>query len=293
MYAIVHTVSDQNHESGKGKAKEEHPGRGSSMEGHDEPCKGPMYDLNGKVAVVTGSGQGLGKWMALGLAEAGADILAADIVANQAAQTAEEIRGRGSNADFIEVDVGDPAAVARMMEKADRELGSLDILVNNAGVNVHKKALDITPEDFDRVVRVNSRGVYLCCQAAARLMIPKKKGKMINIASAAGFLVRAGIPNSVYAMTKAGIIMVTKAFAEEWAQYNLNVNAIAPGYFATAFVADRLKDPQASKSILESTPLGRVGGPEDIVGLTVFLASRASDYITGQTIFLDGGRTIL
>jgi len=124
-------------------------------------------------------------------------------------------------------------------------------------------------------------------------MIPEGKGKIINIASAAAFLVRAGIPNSVYAMTKAGIVMLTKALAEEWAQYNINVNAVAPGYFATPLVADRLKDPEVYKSIMESTPLKKVGGPEDIMGTVVFLASEASNYITGQTICLDGGRTIL
>ncbi len=253
----------------------------------------PRYDLKGKVAVVTGSGQGLGKWIALGLAEAGADILVADLVAENASQTAQEIQEIGRRSISVEVDVGNPEAVRRMMETAQRELGTLDILVNNAGINVHKKAMDITPEDFDRIVRVNSKGVYFCSQAAAGIMIPQRKGKIINIASAAAFLVRAGIPNSVYAMTKAGTVMLTKALAEEWAQYHVNVNAVAPGYFATPLVADRLKDPEVSRSIVESTPLGRVGGPEDIMGAVVFLASGASDFITGQTISVDGGRTVL
>ncbi len=253
----------------------------------------PNYDLKGKVAVVTGSGQGLGKWIALGLAQSGADILVADLAAENASQTAREIEKMGRRSISMEVDVGNPEAVGRMTEMAQRELGGLDILVNNAGINVHKKALDITPEDFDRIVRVNSKGVYFCCQAAARLMIPRKRGKIINIASAAAFLVRAGIPNSVYAMTKAGIVMLTKALAEEWAQFNINVNTVAPGYFATPLVADRLKDPEASRSIVESTPLRRVGGPGDIMGAVVFLASEASDFITGQTISVDGGRTVL
>ena len=263
------------------------------MERQEESYKFPRYDLEGKVAVVTGSGQGLGKWIALGLAEARADILVADLLAENGEQTAKEIEKMRRSAIFMEIDIGDIDAVNKMMNMARSELGSLDILVNNAGVNVHKKALDITPEDFDFIVRVNSKGVYFCCQAAARLMIPEEKGKIINIASAAAFLVRAGIPNSVYAMTKAGIVMLTKALAEEWAQYNINVNAVAPGYFATPLVADRLKDPEAYKRIIESTPLKKVGGPEDIMGTVVFLASEASNYITGQTICLDGGRTIL
>jgi 2-deoxy-D-gluconate 3-dehydrogenase len=263
------------------------------MERQDESYRFPRYTLEGKGAVVTGSGQGLGRWIALGLAEAGANILVADIVPKDAKQTSEEIKKMGRKAISMEMDVGDIEAVTKMMNVARSELGCLDILVNNAGVNVHKKALDITPGDFDLIVRVNSKGVYFCCQAAARIMIPEKRGKIINIASAAAFLVRAGIPNSVYAMTKAGIVMLTKALAEEWAPYNINVNAVAPGYFATPLVADRLKDPEAYKSIIESTPLRKVGGPEDIMGTVVFLASEASNYITGQTICLDGGRTIL
>jgi len=263
------------------------------MRGNKKSYHFPSYELKDKVAVVTGSGQGLGKWIALGLAQAGANILVADLVAENASQTSQEIEKMGRKSIFAEVDVGDPEAVVRMTEMARRELGSLDILVNNAGINIHKKALDMTPEDFDRIVRVNSKGVYFCSQAAARLMIPQKRGKIINIASAAAFLVRAGIPNSVYAMTKAGIVMLTKALAEEWAQYHIIVNAVAPGYFATPLVVDRLKDPEASRSIIESTPLKRVGGPEDIMGAVVFLASEASDFITGQTISVDGGRTVL
>jgi NAD(P)-dependent dehydrogenase (short-subunit alcohol dehydrogenase family) len=208
-------------------------------------------------------------------------------------KTAKEIKKMGRESIFMVLDVGDIPNISKVMDVARRELGSLDILVNNAGVNVHKKALDMTLEDFELIVKVNSKGVYFCCQAAARLMVSEKKGKIINIASAAAFLVRAGIPNSVYAMTKAGIVMLTKALAEEWAQHNINVNAVAPGYFATPLVADRLRDPEAYRSIVDSTPLKRVGGPEDIMGTVIFLSSEASNFITGQTICLDGGRTVL
>lgn len=253
----------------------------------------PSFDLGGKVAVVTGAGQGLGKWIALGLARAGADVFVADLNSQTAEAAAEEIGGLGRRSSFMAVDVGDVAAVSRLMEKAYQELGGLDILVNNAGVNIHKRALDITPEDFDFIVKVNSRGVYFCCQAAARIMIPKKTGRIINIASAAAFLVRAGVPNSVYAMTKAGIVMLTKALAEEWSSQNILVNAVAPGYFATPLVADRLADPEAYARIVGSTPLNRVGMEHDIAGAIVFLASDASGFITGQTLCVDGGRTIL
>lgn len=251
------------------------------------------FRLEGRVAVVTGSGQGLGKWIALGLAQAGAHVLVADVNGASAESTSEEIRQNGVRSVSMQVDVGDTDAVARMMEGAVAQLGGLDILVNNAGINIHKKAMDITADDFDRVVRVNSRGVYFCCQAAAALMIPRKKGKIVNIASAAAFLVRPGVPNSVYAMTKAGIVMLTKALAEEWSGYNILVNAVAPGYFATPLVADRLSDADAYARIVGSTPLKRVGEASDIVGAVIFLASDASNFITGQTLSVDGGRTIL
>jgi NAD(P)-dependent dehydrogenase (short-subunit alcohol dehydrogenase family) len=253
----------------------------------------PKYDLKGKVAVVTGAGQGLGKWIALALADAGADVLVAALHSETAERTCAEIREMGRNSTFLAVDVADVEAVKAMMATAEADLGGLDILVNNAGVNIHKAAIDFTPEDFARIVDVNEKGVFFCSQAAAARMIPKGGGRIINISSVTAFMVRAGIPNSIYAMTKAGVVMLTKALAEEWARFNINVNAIAPGYFYTPFVEDRFKDREMYNTIISTTPLGRAGNPEDIMGVTVFLASAASAYITGQTICIDGGRTIL
>jgi len=253
----------------------------------------PCYDLKGKTAIVTGAGQGLGKWIALGLAQAGSNVVVADLIQQGASETAAEIEAMGRKSIPYPIDVGDVEAVRTMIGTTVKELGGLDILVNNAGVNVHKKAVEITEDEFLKVVNVNAKGVYFCSQAAAGVMIPQGNGKIINIASSTAFLVRAGIPNSVYAMTKAGIVMLTKAMSEEWAQFHINVNAVAPGYFATPLVADRLADQEAYKTIIDSTPLKRVGGPEDIMGVTVFLASGASDFITGQTICIDGGRTVL
>ena len=251
------------------------------------------YDLRGKIAVVTGSGQGLGKWIAMGLAEAGADILVADLNPETAEGTRKEIEQIGRKALSMEVDVADVEGAGKMMERARDELGGLDILVNNAGVNVHKKALDVTHEDFNFVVRVNLQGTFFCCQAAARIMIPAKKGKIINIVSPTAFLVRPGVPLSVYAMTKAGVVMLTKALTEEWAKYNITINAIGPGYLDTPMVRKRLEDPEIFKSIMDSTPLKKIGSAEDIVGAAVFFASDASNFITGQTLCIDGGRTVL
>jgi NAD(P)-dependent dehydrogenase (short-subunit alcohol dehydrogenase family) len=254
----------------------------------------PKYDVNGKVAVVTGGSRGLGKWIALGLAQAGADVLVTYKQNRiEAEDTCHRIGQMGRKAVPWPIDVADVQAVDAMVAVAVNELGGMDILINNAGVGVKKKALDVTPEDFNRVVGVNLRGVYFCSQAAARVMMPKKKGKIINIASAAAFLVRPGVPSSVYAMTKAGIVMLTKSFAEEWSAFNINVNAVAPGYFPTPLTAPRLEDPEMYEKIMSTTPLKRLGQPPDIMAAVTFLASDASGFITGQTLCVDGGRTIL
>jgi len=253
----------------------------------------PSMSLEGRVAIVTGAGQGLGRWMALGLAHAGADAVIAEINPQAGEAAAEEVRKAGKRAVFIETDVRREESIQSMVDRVLKEWGRIDILVNNAGVNVRKKAEEVAPRDFDEVASVNLRGVYFCAQAAGKVMIQHRQGKIINIASAAGFLVRAGIPNSVYSITKAGIIMMTKALAAEWSPYNINVNAVAPGYFATPLAAPRLKDPQALRAIMDSTPLKRVGQAEDIIGPVVFLASDAAAFITGACLFVDGGRTVL
>lgn len=253
----------------------------------------PALDLQGKIAVVTGSGRGLGRWIALGLAHAGADIVISEMNLETGAATAQDVQGMGRRALLVETDVACVDSIAAMAEKVVKEWGRIDVLVNNAGVNVRRKAEDVTPEEFDGVVTVNLRGVCFCSQAIGKVMIRQRYGKIINIASAAAFLVRSGIPNSIYASTKAGVLMLTKALAAERAPYHINVNAIAPGYFATPLVAPRLQDPAVWKSILDSTPLGRVGQAEDIVGPAIFLASDAAAFITGACLNVDGGRTVL
>ncbi len=254
----------------------------------------PTFGLEGKIALVTGSSRGLGRWIALALAHVGADVVVTYRQAVEEGKTvAGEIRDMGRRCLLTRLDLADLSSMEAMMSEISGEFGGLDILVNNAGVNRPKKALEVTPEDFDHVTSVNLKGVYFCSQAAAKMMIPRGGGKIINLSSAAAFLVRRNITISVYAMTKAGLVMLTKALSSEWADYKINVNAIAPGYFKTPLTQDRLEDPQFKNSVLETTPLNRVGEPQDIMGAVMFLASDASDFITGQTLCVDGGRTVL
>jgi NAD(P)-dependent dehydrogenase (short-subunit alcohol dehydrogenase family) len=253
----------------------------------------PSTEVKGKIAIVTGAGQGLGRWMALGLAHAGADIVIAEINPQTGKSTSDAVEKMDKRALYIETDVARVDSIQSMVARVLKEWGRIDILVNNAGINVRKKAEEVTPGEFDRVAAVNLRGVYFCAQAVGRAMIEQREGRIINIASAAGFLVREGIPNSVYSTMKAGIIMMTKAMAAEWSPYNVRVNALAPGYFATPLTVPRLKDPKALKSVMDSTPLKRVGQAGDIIGPVVFLASDAAAFITGACLFVDGGRTVL
>jgi NAD(P)-dependent dehydrogenase (short-subunit alcohol dehydrogenase family) len=253
----------------------------------------PTMTLEGKVALVTGSAQGLGKWISLGLAHAGADVAVADLNKEGADQTAKEIAEMGQNAFPVKADLAQIDSIREMVQKTIERFGRIDCLVNNAGISGRKSVLDTTPEDFDLISNVNFRGVYFASQIVAKEMIPRGGGKIINIASAAGFLIRSGVPLSIYAGTKGGVIMLTKAFAEELAPYKIYVNAVAPGYFNTPGAQGRLKDPKVMNSILSFIPLKKVGEAIDIIGPVVFLASEASNFMTGQTIFADGGRTIL
>jgi 2-deoxy-D-gluconate 3-dehydrogenase len=246
-----------------------------------------LFKLDGKVALVTGAGQGLGQGMALGLAEAGADIAGLDRMGCE--RTCEAVRALGRRyfetvADLRTASVEDLNAVIAQIVK---EFGGLDILVNNAGTIRRTPAIDFPETDWDDVLQINLKAAFFLSQAAARVMAARGGGKIVNIVSMLSF--QGGINVPSYTAAKSGLAGITRALANEWAKHNINVNAIAPGYMATDNTAALRADAERSKSILERIPAGRWGTPEDLKGAVVFLASPASDYLHGAILPVDGG----
>ena len=245
-----------------------------------------MFDLTGKTALVTGANTGLGQGMALALARAGAHI--ALIGRSNPGETEALIANTGRRSCFVRADLNDIDAVGVIIEEAVSKLGRADILVNNAGIIKRCDAMDFRPEDWDAVMNVNLRTLFFLSQAFARHLISKNlTGKIINIASMLTF--QGGIRVPSYTASKSGVGGLTKALANEWAQHGINVNAIAPGYFATDNTAALQADTKRNAEILERIPSGRWGKPSDLAGAVVFLASQASDYVQGITLPVDGG----
>ncbi len=245
------------------------------------------FRLDGRVALVTGAKQGLGQGAAIALAEAGADIAALD--RDEMGETEKAIRALGRRVTPILCDLLQ-ASVADLQQVVGRvvtEMGRLDILVNNAGIIRRAPALEFSETDWDDVIQVDLKALFFLSQAAARVMVKQGGGKIINIASMLSF--QGGILIPSYTAAKSGVAGVTRALANEWAQHRVNVNAIAPGYMATANTAPLRADPVRSKAILERIPAGRWGLPEDLQGCIVFLASAASDYMHGAIVPVDGG----
>jgi len=246
-----------------------------------------LFNLDGKVALVTGAGQGLGQGMAIALAEAGADIASLDRIGCEA--TCESVRTLGrrhheSVVDLNEASVADlNAVVAGIVE----EFGHIDILVNNAGIIRRTPAIDFSETDWDDVLQIDLKAAFFLSQAVGRVMMTQRGGKIINIASMLSF--QGGINVPSYTAAKSGLAGITRALANEWAKHGINVNAIAPGYMATDNTTALRADPNRSRSILERIPAGRWGVPDDLKGAVVFLASSASDYIHGAILPVDGG----
>lgn len=244
-----------------------------------------LFDLSSKSAIVTGASTGLGKGMALGLATAGADVLLVDYVPCQ--ETLDEIIKLGRKSEQLVIDLQVFESIQTVVDVAIRIFGKIDILINNAGIIRRTPAINFSEKDWDEVMNLNSKTVFFLSQAAAKDMIKRNYGKIINIASLLSF--QGGILVPSYAASKGAVAQVTKSMANEWAQSGITINAIAPGYMATNNTQAIRNDSDRSKTILDRIPAGRWGSPEDLQGAAIFLASKASDYVNGHVLVVDGG----
>jgi len=251
-----------------------------------------LFRLDGKNGLVTGAGQGLGRAIAIALAQAGANVVAVDLNKKMAFDVSEEIKSLGRNSLAVEADISKREDVERIMKEMIKSLGRTDILVNNAGIKRSVPSEEMEDRDWREVINVNLTGTFLCCQLAAREMIRKRKGKIINVASMSAQIVNKGTAQASYYASKAGVVMLTRALAAEWAQYNINVNAISPGYCRTPLTQKFISDTKKYQERMVMVPLGRLGEPYEIGSAAVFLASGASDFITGHNLVVDGGYTL-
>ncbi len=246
--------------------------------------------LDGKVAIVTGAGRGLGRAMAEALAEAGARVCVAARTGSELDAFVGEQAALGREALACPTDITDAAAVDHLVDSTVARFGRLDVLVNNSGIVATTPLLEQEPEEWDRVIATNLRGVYLATRAAGRHMVPARSGKVVNIASNHGLKGVAG--HAAYSASKAGVLGFTRSVAIEWARHGINVNAIAPGYFATPLNAEMRADPELTAKVLRAIPARRMGEPAELKPWLLLLAGPASDFMTGETIVIDGGQTV-
>lgn len=244
-----------------------------------------LFDLKGKVAVVTGGTRGLGKDMAIGLASAGADVVV--IGRSVPADVIEEIEKEGRKVLGISFDLQDSDGYDDLVAQIIEEMGSIDILVNNAGVQKRHPSVEFPREDWDFVMDINANAVFFMCQKVGKHMLEQGKGKIINIASLLSF--QGGLTVPAYAASKGAVMQFSKSLSNEWAKHGVNVNCIAPGYMATEMNTALIHDETRNRQILERIPANRWGNPDDMKGAVIFLASAASDYVNGFTIAVDGG----
>jgi NAD(P)-dependent dehydrogenase (short-subunit alcohol dehydrogenase family) len=249
----------------------------------------PSFDLNGKVALVTGAARGIGRACAIALAQSGADVALGLRDAGSAGSLVKIIEGLGRRALPLQMDVTKTAEVASATEEALRVFGHIDVLVNNAGIGAPASAERVTEADFDATIAVNLKGTFFVSQAVARSMIARGQGCIVNLSSQAGFVALAN--ESVYCMTKAAIAHLTKCLALEWGAHGVRVNAVAPTFIRTPGTEKWLKDEAFKAKVLARIPLGRVGEPVDVAGAVLFLASPAASLVTAATLMVDGGWT--
>lgn len=248
-----------------------------------------MFSIKGETAIVTGGGQGIGREIALGLAEAGADVVVLQRRFEIAEKTAADIRKLGRESLALKVDVSEPSAVEDMVRVVKDKFGKIDILVNNAGIAQWVAAEEMPVEDWNRMIGINLTGVFTCCKYVGQEMIKKKKGSIINISSISGFIANHPQKQCHYNAAKGGVNTLTKCLAYEWAEYNIRVNAIAPGFIGTPLLREadeELLNEWASLSVQK-----RIADPAELKGAAVFLASQAASYVTGHILLVDGGYT--
>ena len=249
-----------------------------------------MFKLKDKVAIVTGARKGMGRTHSLTLAKAGVKVVVSDISLEDCQKVVDEIKKNGGEAIAVKCDVSKKQEVDEMVRETIEKFGKIDILVNNAGICQFKPFLELTEEEWDRTLDINLKGYFLCAQAVAKEMTKQKSGVIVNIASVAMGQQGIGMPNIVhYCASKGGIVGMTEALAVELASYNIRVNAISPGMIETPMIDPIKADPKVKKAMLTRVPLRRVGNPEEVSNLVLFLVSDASSYITGSTVVIDGG----
>lgn len=244
-----------------------------------------------QVAMVTGSGSGIGEAIALALAHAGAHVVTTELPdrIERAERVSAEIAAMGRKSVALPLDVTDVPTIHAAVAQATERFGHLDIMINNAGIQIARPALDISEDDWDRVVDVNLRGVFFCAQAAGRVMVPRRSGRIVNIASQNGLI--GYFNRAAYCAAKAGVVNLTRVLAIEWAPHNVLVNAVAPTFVRTPMGERALSDPAVREDILSRIPMGRIAEPEEVVGAVVYLASPAASMVTGHTLLVDGGWT--
>ncbi len=254
------------------------------------PSLKDLFSIEGQIAFVTGGGRGIGKVFCKTLAEAGADVIVVDIDPDTASQTAREIEEMGRDALAVKADVTKSDEVDRAVQVSLDRFGRIDILVNNAGICIHENAEDMTDEQWDAVMDVNLKGVFYCCRAVGKVMIKQGGGKIVNVASMSALIVNRPQNQVSYNASKAGVVMLTRSLAVEWAQYGIRVNAISPGYMLTEMTR---KVSHMFPLWEPMVPMKRLGEPEELRGALLFLVSDASSYVTGHNLIVDGGYTLI
>lgn len=250
-----------------------------------------QFKLDGKVALVTGGGRGLGKSMSKALAEAGADLVIVSRQFNNLKKTAEEIQTLGRKVLPIAADVTNFEEVEKATAQALDHFGTIDILVNNSGIGIDKPVLELTPDEWDQVLDLNLKAVFLCSKSVGAHMVKSGRGKIINISSMFAFIGSTSI--SSYCASKGGVVQLTKALALEWVRYNVQVNALCPGYFLTDMNREFFSSEKGKELIRLKIPMRRLGEPAELGGILVYLASSASSFVTGAAFVIDGGQTVM